>query len=78
AGATVIDGGGRTLMPGLIDAHWHTLLSSVTLQEASSEQADYLHARAIVGAEKTPCGALPLSVMSAGRFLVSRKPLMKD
>ena len=21
----VIDGGGRTLMPGLIDAHWHTL-----------------------------------------------------
>lgn len=53
AGATVIDGSGRTLMPGLIDAHWHTLLSSVTLQEASSEQADYLHARAIVGAEKT-------------------------
>ena len=25
-GATVIDGGGRTLMPGLIDAHWHTML----------------------------------------------------
>lgn len=25
AGGTVIDGGGRTLMPGLIDAHWHTL-----------------------------------------------------
>ena len=24
--ATVIDGGGRTLMPGLIDAHWHTML----------------------------------------------------
>ncbi|WP_299820362.1 amidohydrolase family protein [uncultured Roseibium sp.] len=23
--ATVIDGGGRTLIPGLIDAHWHTL-----------------------------------------------------
>jgi imidazolonepropionase-like amidohydrolase len=22
ASATVIDGGGRTLMPGLIDAHW--------------------------------------------------------
>jgi len=27
AGATVIDGGGRTLMPGLIDAHWHTMLN---------------------------------------------------
>ncbi|MBO9519884.1 MAG: amidohydrolase family protein [Porphyrobacter sp.] len=25
-GATVIDGAGRTLMPGLIDAHWHTML----------------------------------------------------
>ena len=23
-GATLIDGGGRTLIPGLIDAHWHT------------------------------------------------------
>ncbi len=27
AGATVIDGGGRTLMPGLIDAHWHTMFN---------------------------------------------------
>ena len=26
AGATIIDGGGRTLMPGLIDMHWHTML----------------------------------------------------
>jgi len=26
AGATVIEGGGRTLMPGLIDAHWHAML----------------------------------------------------
>ncbi|MBY6135316.1 amidohydrolase family protein [Nocardioides marinus] len=24
AGGTVIDGGGRTLIPGLIDVHWHT------------------------------------------------------
>ena len=27
AGARVIDGGGRTLIPGLIDAHWHTMLA---------------------------------------------------
>lgn len=27
-GATVIDGGGRTLMPGLIDNHWHTMLAA--------------------------------------------------
>ncbi len=52
-GNTIIDGGGRTLMPGLIDAHWHTLLSSITLEEGQSEEADYLHARAIVGAENT-------------------------
>ena len=27
-GATVIDAGGRTLMPGLIDAHWHTMMAA--------------------------------------------------
>jgi len=27
SGATVIDANGRVLMPGLIDAHWHTMLS---------------------------------------------------
>ncbi|WP_455387844.1 amidohydrolase family protein [Petrachloros mirabilis] len=27
AGATVIDAKGKVLMPGLIDAHWHTMLS---------------------------------------------------
>ncbi len=26
----IIDGGGRTLMPGLIDAHWHAMLVRVT------------------------------------------------
>lgn len=29
-GATVIDGENRVLMPGLIDAHWHTMLIAVT------------------------------------------------
>jgi len=29
AGATVIDGGGRTLMPGLIDAHTHLMFASL-------------------------------------------------
>jgi imidazolonepropionase-like amidohydrolase len=32
--ATVIDGGGRTLMPGLIDNHWHTMLVRPTAAEA--------------------------------------------
>ena len=29
AGATVIDGGGRTMMPGMIDVHWHTYLANM-------------------------------------------------
>ena len=30
----IIDGGGRTLMPGLIDNHWHAMLASVTPVQA--------------------------------------------
>jgi len=26
---TMIDGDGRTLMPGLIDAHWHTYYANI-------------------------------------------------
>lgn len=33
-GATTIDGAGRTLMPGLIDAHWHTTLVRPTAEQA--------------------------------------------
>jgi adenine deaminase len=32
--ATVIDAGGRTLMPGLIDAHWHAMLVRPSPAEA--------------------------------------------
>ena len=31
-GATVIDGGGRTLMPGLIDMHWHSAYANIPMQ----------------------------------------------
>ena len=34
ATTTIVDGGGRTLMPGLIDAHWHAMLASVTAVQA--------------------------------------------
>ena len=30
-GATVIDGGGRTLMPGLIDMHWHSAYANIPM-----------------------------------------------
>jgi len=33
-GATVIPDGGRVLMPGLIDAHWHTMLLSLPAEVA--------------------------------------------
>ena len=40
-GATVIDGGGRTLMPGLIDVHWHVLFNSIP--QAALLQSDFAH-----------------------------------
>jgi len=32
-GATVVEGGGRTLMPGLIDAHWHAMFVRPTPEQ---------------------------------------------
>lgn len=40
---TVIDGGGRTLMPGLIDAHWHSMLIAPDMATAMSADAGYLN-----------------------------------
>lgn len=37
AGAKVIAGGGRVLMPGLIDAHWHAMLIASTPAEAMGD-----------------------------------------
>lgn len=33
AGGRVIDGGGRTLMPGLTDAHWHVMHAHISSRE---------------------------------------------
>ncbi|HVV48778.1 MAG TPA: amidohydrolase family protein [Polyangia bacterium] len=41
-GATTIDGAGRTLMPGLIDAHWHAAFTAVTPQAAVTADPYYL------------------------------------
>jgi imidazolonepropionase-like amidohydrolase len=41
AGATIIDGGGRTLMPGLIDAHWHAMLVRPTAAQAITNDVGY-------------------------------------
>lgn len=37
ATTTIIDGGGRTLMPGLIDAHWHAMLITGTPAESMGD-----------------------------------------
>src|SRR6516162_5164001 len=49
--ATVIDAGGRTLMPGLIDAHWHAMLVRPTPAEALTWDLGYANLAA--GAEAT-------------------------
>src|SRR5215472_6491300 len=49
--ATVIDAGGRTLMPGLIDAHWHAMLVRPTPTEALTWDVGY--ANLVAGTEAT-------------------------
>ena len=56
-GAMVIDGGGRTLMPGLIDCHVHVYLSEVNIRNLEHVPLTLMTARAAVleeGLEKTP------------------------
>jgi imidazolonepropionase-like amidohydrolase len=47
AGADVIDCGGRTLMPGLIDSHVHVFLSEVYIRNLESMPLTLMTARAI-------------------------------
>jgi imidazolonepropionase-like amidohydrolase len=47
----LIDGGGRTLMPGLIDVHWHTMLVRTT--PAALVTGDIGHLNIVAGAEAT-------------------------
>lgn len=44
----VIDGGGRTLMPGLIDSHYHLMLAASQGDAWRLEQPDYTHATMVV------------------------------
>jgi imidazolonepropionase-like amidohydrolase len=51
ADTVVIDGGGRTLMPGLIDVHWHTMLVRPTPTVAITADTGYTNL--LAGAEAT-------------------------
>jgi imidazolonepropionase-like amidohydrolase len=50
---TVIDGRRRVLMPGLIDAHWHSFMASVPQPVLMNADASYLHLLAARQAEAT-------------------------
>lgn len=43
ADTTVVDGGGRVLMPGLIDAHWHTSFVGLSAPVALTADVGYIH-----------------------------------
>ncbi|HJS54874.1 MAG TPA: amidohydrolase family protein, partial [Chitinophagaceae bacterium] len=51
-GTTIIDGKGKFLMPGLIDAHSHLMLESLPMQVALNADITYLTIVASVAAEK--------------------------
>lgn len=52
-GARVIDCGGRVLMPGLIDAHWHCLFAGLPLATAMTADAGYVFLAAAAEARRT-------------------------
>ena len=51
--AAVINGQGRVLMPGLIDAHWHAFMAATPQTVLMSADASYLHLLAARQAEAT-------------------------
>ncbi len=53
ADADPIDCGGRTLMPGMIDAHWHSILAGISQMAAITADIPYVHLVAAQEAERT-------------------------
>jgi len=49
----VLDGGGGTLMPGLIDAHWHTMMAAISEIELMSSDVGYINFVAAAEARRT-------------------------
>ncbi len=48
-----VDCGGRVLMPGMIDAHWHSLLAAIPQAVAMTADVPYIHLVAAQEAERT-------------------------
>ena len=52
-GAQVIDCGGRVIMPGLIDAHWHAFFAALPISTLMAGDVGYIHLAAAAEAERT-------------------------
>jgi imidazolonepropionase-like amidohydrolase len=52
-GARMIDCGGRVMMPGLIDAHWHTIFAALPVPTLFSADIGYIFLAASAEAERT-------------------------
>jgi imidazolonepropionase-like amidohydrolase len=52
-GARTIDCGGRVMMPGLIDAHWHTIFAALPISDLISRDVGYIFLAASAEAERT-------------------------
>ena len=53
ADAQLIDCGGRVIMPGLIDAHWHTLFAALPISTLLNGDIGYIYLAASAEAERT-------------------------
>lgn len=53
AGARVLDCGGRVVMPGLIDMHWHALLAALPIQTILQVDFAFVHIAAATEARNT-------------------------
>ena len=52
-GVEIIDCGGRVLMPGLIDAHWHAMMAAIPLNVMLTADVGYINLVAAAEAERT-------------------------
>ena len=50
---TMIDGGGRTLMPGLIDVHWHTYYANIPVSTLATGDMSEVAIAGLLGARET-------------------------
>jgi len=50
---TMIDGGGRTLIPGLIDAHWHTYYANIPVSTLATGDMAEVGIAGMYGARET-------------------------